>query len=115
MSYFVGWSTEHDADSYKVPTIEQGKKECIDILKMWAFEIGGEWFGTRMPTPEEIEEWDDMVQNSEVFVFERKGKEEGTVVWEPSVDDVVDIWFTEWECIADVYEEMLKAASGETA
>lgn len=112
--FLVEWSTEHSADGYLVDSIERGKKECIDILKMWAFQTGSNWFGIRMPTQDEIDDWDQMIQNSYVCVIERPDYCDATkdvIVWEPSVDDVTEMLFVEWDCMKEEYEEILNSVS----
>ena len=64
--YHVTYDTENFCDGYNVESIEHGQDGCYEILMSWQMEH--EWFGKRMPTEKEIEDWDGMIENCSVWV-----------------------------------------------
>ena len=115
MIYEVVYDTDSFTDGFETPSIAQGKQDALDLLIEWAGQ-DRDWYGVRMPTEEEIEDWDYMIFNCSVEVvrYDENEDEFGTdpnyeVVWEPSYEDEKRIGWVEWEEKKDDYAAMLAA------
>lgn len=115
--YNVMYDTENFCDGYECPSIGQGKEDCLEIMIGWMSEH--DWYGERMPTQEEIDEWDCMIDNCSAFVTEMPDDYSvekypdfsafDNAVWLPEEKDLKMIWWEYWDEIKDEYEKMLKA------
>lgn len=114
MIYEVVYDTDSFCDGFDTPSIEQGKYDALDLLIEWKCQ-DHDWYGVRMPTEQEIEDWDYMIFNCsvEVVQYDESEIEDGCpnyeTVWEPSYEDEKSIGWLEWDEMKDDYAAMLAA------
>lgn len=128
MIYKVIWDNGSDAcDAIETPSIGQGKEDCIKLFIDWRTEMCGNWWGIRMPTEKEIEDYDYMIYNCGAFVAEFPDDYDTDydddryenydsfdhAVWEMDEETQEMLLWYEWENIKDNYAEAINSMKGE--
>ena len=116
MIYKVIWDNGADTcGSIDTPAIGQGKEECLDMLTEWRNETCCDWWGIRMPTEKEIEDYDYMIFNCEAYVsefpddYDEDSDPSDYVVWEMDEETSKMLFWDEWENIKDNYAEAINS------
>lgn len=121
-SYEVVYSTESFTDGFEVVSVEDGKEAALDLLIEWESQ-DRDWWGSRMPNEDEIDDWDSMIENCEAYVVQydndkvdEYGCGEYEIVWQPDDEDLKRIWWLYWDEIAESYKSLMDTinAKGDT-
>ncbi|MBO7690584.1 MAG: hypothetical protein J6T14_07140 [Clostridia bacterium] len=87
--YRVVWSIEHATDEFDAGyDFEDAKLQAVELIHNWMSQFKGE------EHDDVVGDWDQMVMNSEVAVYEYDPeKKEFETAWEPNDKDLYEIGF----------------------
>lgn len=102
MKYELIWNTADCSDGYELPwaeTEEAAKEELKDTYINWMFEEEHDWKfsvdGTPLPTPEQIDRWNMMIDSWDACYCYLIPFDEETGSYSENEDD--EIWLTQEE------------------
>lgn len=98
--YEVVYDTEHFSGSFTLFDLSAAISTAIDVLAEWMMNEREGWDpDTGIPTEEQCESWNHMIETSTVCVYERKpGKDEpddDDIVWDMNDADLNEIGWKE--------------------
>ena len=115
--YKVLYETDDFADGFDCGSVEDGRCRALEVLEGW--RDSNDWWGARMPTQDEQDEWDRMIFNSWVSVVEYPDDysddrypdfdtDEHTV-WEPTEEDLYQLMWEPWDELECRYSQAIFA------
>ncbi len=97
--WFVFYNTDSFCDSFKSSCYEQAQEDALDALINWSLQERDNWVNN-VPTSEQIESWNHMIESSCVTVcrrFPAISREEYEEIWRPSDSDLDHIGWVYYE------------------
>jgi len=119
--YMMIFDMEHTVDGVAFETLEEAKSDAMDTYLLWIAEETAKWKcsekGIPMPTEEEIESWDMMVENCICYVAKRDPEtgEYTDTVWNATDEELHEIGWDYWEELSKESQKKADDAGGGTS